>query len=165
MNKVFLIASIFYFSNGYAQTTSPCSAPESSQFDFWVGDWNLTYNDSLHSTNKIDHEFDGCVIHEHFFDPNQKYKGESWSVFNPNTKMWQQTWVDNQGAYIALNGKFENSEMLLFTEPHALKAGGTGINKMRYYNITDKSFDWNWEQSTDNGKTWTIGWKIHYVRK
>ena len=32
----------------------PCSAPEASQFDFWVGDWELTWSDTLHGTNHVE---------------------------------------------------------------------------------------------------------------
>ena len=33
---------------------------------------------------------------------------------------------------------------------------------MVWYNITEKEFDWNWERSIDDGKTWTTNWKINY---
>ena len=52
--------------------SSPCSSLECNQFDFWLGDWNLTYNDTVHAFNKITKEMDGCVIYEHFDDPSQK---------------------------------------------------------------------------------------------
>ena len=44
------------------------------------------------------------------------------------------------------------------------KKGSDIILRMVYYNITNGSFDWDWEKSTDNGKNWNIMWKIHYTR-
>src|SRR5690349_14938400 len=85
-----------------ASTQKPCSAPESSQFDFWVGDWIATWSDTLQGSNHIEKLFGNCTIHENFADPNSNFLGQSWSVYNGNSKKWQQTWVDNQGGYIAL---------------------------------------------------------------
>jgi hypothetical protein len=143
----------------------PCSSPEASQFDFWVGAWELTWNDTSKGTNTITKIMDGCTLHENFFDPVLNYKGESWSVYNPTKGMWQQTWVDNGGAYIALTGKFENGEMTLSTQPQKLPDGKEQTARMVFYNITPKSFDWRWESSTDNGATWKTNWLIHYKRK
>lgn len=32
------------YTAAFAQTNNqkPCSAPQASEFDFWLGDWNLT---------------------------------------------------------------------------------------------------------------------------
>jgi hypothetical protein len=146
-------------------TASPCTSPECRQFDFWVGDWDLVYSDTMHAQNHITKDMNGCVTHEHFDDPANKYKGESWSVYNPQTKLWQQTWVDNLGAYIALTGKFENNAMTLLTQPKPYKDGKTIQNRMVYKNITSVSFDWVWEATTDEGKSWQPNWVIHYTRK
>ncbi len=149
-----------------AQTKSkPCSAPECSQFDFWLGTWDLTYNDTMHAENHITKEMDGCVVHEHFYEAAKSYKGESWSMYNMQTKLWQQTWVDNQGGYITLTGEFKEGKMVLLTEPAAQADGTNKQYRMIYYNITANSFDWNWEATIDDGKTWASNWRIHYERK
>ena len=154
-------------ANVLAQTNAPkpCTAPECSQFDFWIGDWSLTYNDTMHAVNRISKEMDGCLIHEHFYDAAKSYAGESWSVYNPLTKLWQQTWVDNQGGYIVLTGVFKDGRMTLFTEPAPMTGGGKQQFRMVYYNITADTFDWIWESTIDEGKTWKINWRIHYKRK
>src|ERR1044071_982161 len=104
MKSACFIVSLAICLNSFGQTSNqpPCSLPQASQFDFWVGDWNLTWSDSLHGTNHVDKIFGNCTVHENFTDPNTNFLGQSWSVFNANYKMWQQTWVDNQGGYIAL---------------------------------------------------------------
>jgi hypothetical protein len=168
--KRFILAMILLVTVSFtwAQTQpaqKPCSSPEASQLDFWVGSWELTWNDTSKGSNTITKIMDGCTLHENFLDPVLNYRGESWSVYNPAAKMWQQTWVDNSGAYIALTGKFENNEMTLSTQPRKLPDGKEIISKMVFYNITAKSFDWRWEASTDSGTTWKPNWLIHYKRK
>jgi hypothetical protein len=167
MRKFFFVLFVIIVStiNSQAQNANPCSSPQCNQFDFWVGSWNLTYNDTSHATNTITKDFDSCVIHEHFYDEATKLHGESWSVYNPLKKQWQQTWVDTQGSYITLTGSFENNKMTLLTQP-LTKPNGTSMQyRMLYYNITKDSFDWDWSSSTDGGATWKSSWLIHYSRK
>ncbi len=157
------------FCSAQSNSQKPCSFPEASQFDFWVGDWNLTRSDSLHGTNRIEKLYGNCIVHENFTDPLLNYLGQSWSVYNPNYKEWQQTWIDNQGGYIALTGGKVNDSMILKTAertvPLKVSPSGKMINRMVFYNIASNSFDWSWEASSDGGVTWKANWKIHYARK
>lgn len=168
--RVFILAMLVFLSIGsQAQNAAtpppPCSAPEVHQFDFWLGTWDAVYSDTVHASNTITKEQDGCVVHEHFSDPSKKYTGESWSVYNIRTKQWQQTWVDNIGGYIQLTGTFKNGKMTLTTPSRPYKDGKTITSRMVYQNITPQSFDWIWEATTDGGKTWVPNWVIHYKRK
>ncbi len=169
MKTNILLLLIFFISiKSIAQNSTqgkPCSFPEASQFDFWTGDWNLTWNDTSHGTNHILKIMDGCTINENFNDPSSKYIGQSWSVYNPSLKKWQQTWVDNTGSYITLDGTFENGIMTLTTQSQKMSDGSQIIYHMVYYNITPQKFDWKWESSTDAGNTWKVNWLIHYSRK
>ena len=155
----------FFFAAGAQNNPKPCSAPEFSQFDFWLGKWEAYSADTLTATNTIVKIMDGCTLQENFESPKSNYSGKSWSVYNPQTKLWQQTWVDNQGGYIALTGSFENEKMTLSAAPRKIKNGKEVIERMVFYNISADTFDWNWEASTNNGATWKNNWHIHYVRK
>lgn len=149
----------------HAQNIKPCSSPESSQFDFWTGTWNLYSADTITGTNTIYKIMDGCTTQENFSDNSGSYIGKSWSVFNTQTKLWQQTWVDNQGSFIYLTGKFENGKMTLTTQPQKMADGKEQSFRMIYYNISADTFDWSWESTIDDGVTWKSNWQIHYVRK
>lgn len=154
------------FSEAQTQVTQkPCSFADASQFDFWTGTWDLTWNDTSRGTNTITRIMDGCALHESFFDPSAAYKGESWTVYNPALKLWQQTWIDNQGGYIVLTGGFEKGQMILSTRPKPLPDGKETVSRMVFYDITAQSFNWKWESTRDNGHTWKTNWLIHYKRK
>ena len=141
----------------------PCSAEQFSQFDFWIGDWMLTWSDTLHGTNSITKEFNDCVIYEHFDgNPGAKFKGMSVSTFNMNTKMWHQTWVDDQGGYLDFKGGMVADSMILTRSFE--KQGSTIFQRMVWFDITGESFSWNWERSVDN-KNWKVAWAIEYKRK
>jgi hypothetical protein len=153
----------------FSQNKKPCAAPQASQFDFWVGEWNLTWNDTLHGSNRIEKLYGNCTLHENFSDPKLNYLGQSWSVYNTNRNQWQQTWIDNMGGYIALTGGMAGDSMVLVTAeqkvPVNVSPTGRLTSRMVYYNIKQDSFDWSWEASTDGGLLWKPNWRIHYERK
>lgn len=142
---------------------------ETSQFDFWVGSWKCSgesYDASgkathTDATNTIVKSFDGHVVQEDFHQGG--YHGMSMSVYDPNAKLWRQTWVDNGGAYIALTGSFEKGKMTLQTLPRPNKPDSA--SRMVFSNIQKNSFDWNWESTTDGGKSWKLQWRLHYERQ
>jgi hypothetical protein len=148
----------------------PCTAPEAKQFDFWVGDWDATWpgqnnGPAGHATNHVVRLMDGCVTQENFDGRGSNgLVGMSLSSYFARGGKWKQTWVDNQGAYMDFVGEFKDGQMLLAREvvnPKGQKVG----QRMVWKNITADSFDWSYEQSADEGKTWQVVWPIHYTRK
>jgi len=164
-----LLLTTACITNAQNNSIPNCDAPEANQFDFWTGDWNLTWNDTLHGANHVEKVFGTCVTQENFTDPNTHYFGKSWSSYDANYKVWHQTWVDSQGGYIALTGGMQGDSMVLVTEeknvPVKISPTGKITSRMIYYHITPQSFDWSWQASTDGGKTWAPNWDIHYERK
>ena len=162
--KCFILPAFLLFSWSVGAQTAPCTDPAYAQFDFWVGEWTLTWNDTLHGTNRVEKILGNCTVQENFSDPKTGFRGQSWSVYNRITGQWKQTWVDNSGAYIVLSGGMQGDSMVL-TTPEFENASGKQVSRMVFYNIGRNALDWNWELSKDAGKTWTLLWKIHYERK
>jgi hypothetical protein len=146
------------------QHLATAADPGPGQFDFWVGEWDLSWNDTAKGTNVIRKEMNGYVIQENFNDPAGGFLGKSWSVYDTAAHLWRQTWVDNQGGYITLTGIFDAGKMILTTQP-VEKNGKKILSRMVFFNIAADSFDWWWEHSTDAGTNWKTAWKIHYLRK
>jgi len=151
-------------------STSPCTAPQQKQFDFWVGDWDLTWpgekaGETGHGTNHISRVMDGCVVEERFSgEASMPLRGQSVSMYDTGAGRWKQTWVDNEGGYLDFVGAFKDGQMIF--EREALRKDGTRIlQRMVWKNITSNELDWSWEASTDGGKTWQVKWPIHYKRK
>jgi len=155
----------------------PCTGPEYRQLDFWIGDWDLTHRQRVardkdqwqdgKATNSIRPILDGCVIEEHFSDAGQGFVGQSVSMYNPALKKWQQTWVDNSNEYLDFTGNFTGSGAdgkMILSRPAKVQ-GKDGFQRMVFRDIKPDSFDWDWENSIDGGKTWVTMWKIHYNRR
>ena len=64
--SAFLLHPAVAFADEDEPVPPPCSTPEFSQFDFWVGEWDLTWGEDGRGTNVITREYDGCVVRERF---------------------------------------------------------------------------------------------------
>jgi hypothetical protein len=168
-----LILTVACSSLAAQPSPKPCDRPEQKQFDFWVGDWELTSPGAksggvVHHRNTVQRILGGCIVQENFVGsdaPDQlpQLIGISVSVFEPNSGKWKQTWVDNQGGYLDFTGEFKDGQMILSRE--ATRPDGSKVmQRMVWKNITANEFDWSWERSKDGGKTWEVLWPIHYKR-
>jgi hypothetical protein len=137
-----------------------CSAPEHRQFDFWVGDWTVMGADGkLAGTNTVERLLDGCVIAEHWTGAGGTH-GTSLNAYDSTTKRWHQTWVDDRGTVLLLDGRFAHDTMTLTN-------GTTTINRIRW---TREHGDADrvrqiWDLSPDGGKTWQLLFNGLYVRR
>ena len=141
-----------------------------SHFDFWLGTWDLTWEDAdgttAHGSNHIERILDGKVIRESFQAHSGSYEGftgRSYSVYRARTGTWRQTWVDNQGGYLDFVGELEG-ETRIFKREGRTPEGKPMLQRMRFYDITENSLTWDWEISKDDGETWQLRWRIFYER-
>jgi hypothetical protein len=137
------------------------SANPENQFDFWLGEWDCTWGEDGRGTNHVLKIMDKRIIQENFSAPD--LKGMSVSVYDPERRLWCQTWVDNNGSYLDFTGRFEEGRMTLSRD--AIVRGEACKQRMVWYNIETDQFHWNWERSDDGGETWRLLWRIEYRRK
>jgi hypothetical protein len=103
-----------------------CRSPEPRQFDFWLGEWNLSWSAEQlggeegtlqTATNIVTKLYGPCVIEGNFASSDGSLQGRSLSVFDTSDALWYQTWVDSSGSFIALSGEFDGKRMVLTTQP------------------------------------------------
>lgn len=89
----------------------PCKS-KPHDFDFWVGEW-LVQDPAGHKlgTSRVEQILDGCVILESWRSGFGK-EGKSFNVYEPETKRWRQTWVDDQGRQTDYAGAFEGKSLV-----------------------------------------------------
>ncbi|RMI19693.1 MAG: DUF1579 domain-containing protein [Calditrichaeota bacterium] len=176
--KILALMAFFLLGSGWAigqgdSRPRPCDLPEGRQFDFWLGEWELSWPAEQfggpagtrgHGTNVVTRILDGCIIQESFAFPEGNFYGHSFSAYDAAARVWRQTWVDNRGGYLTFTGTFKDGVMELRTEPYR-RNGTTYISRMVFRNITPDALDWDWQRSADGGQTWEDIWNIHYRRK
>lgn len=145
------------------------AATPAELFDFWVGDWQVTWknaNGSLgRARNRVGKILDGKVIEENFEgDPasTPRLLGRSLSVLDTGG-VWRQAWADNQGGFFALTGSAEGESRYFSTDFRQVGEQLQG-KRMRFYDIQADRFTWDWEASNDGGKTWSLLWRLQYRR-
>ncbi len=168
--RVFIMIITLSLSISIAQTgtNQNNAAVENSDFDFWLGNWNLEWTakegEKGYGQNFITKILDGAVVQENFkTSDDSPFKGISLSVFNKKKKEWQQTWVDNKGGYLDFKGGRQDDKMILQRE--FVNGGQVKIlQRMVFFDIEENSLMWNWEKSADEGETWETLWQIQYTR-
>lgn len=91
-----------------AETPPPCSDEAFHQFDFWLGDWDVSTPDGTFAgNNSITREESGCLLVERWTSVNGG-TGQSYNYYNPATEKWRQVWVST-GAMIDYEGGLTES--------------------------------------------------------
>jgi hypothetical protein len=171
MKTFFSLFLCLLFTISTSQAQDIDDLKPSQYFDFWVSEWSLTFKEKngtfARAKNSITKIMSGKVIEENFevlSGQIKGYTGKSWTVYNPETQKWKQTWVDNQGAYLTFDGKIEGDKRIFFRETTDSDNKNI-IQRMVFYDITDSSFIWDWQQSSDDGNNWQLLWRINYERR
>jgi hypothetical protein len=151
------VTALGTFAVARAPAETPCTEPEHRQFDFWVGEWNVTVPGGSSVPSDITLEPGGCAVFENF----AQGAGRSINVYNPGDGQWHQTFVFSNGQRLVLIGGLEGDAMVL---------------SRRFPGAPTGSFDrWTWTQlsegrvrqlqevSTDGGVTVTTGFDGTYV--
>lgn len=144
------------YSVRWTGPTGPCALPEDRQFDFWLGEWNLTEitprGDVFHGTNNITRDETGCVLDEDYRSGGQ---GRSVSLYSRIDGRWHQTYIDSMGNRLILIGSFEGGRMLL----------NAGATRSFWQPVDRNTVRFVQEQSRDGGQTWTPFFDSRYTRR
>jgi hypothetical protein len=165
-----LVGSHETFAQATPTMTHPAQAAD--LFDFWVGDWNVSWTSADGSKgsgrNRIGKVLDGTVIEENFeAAPDGKspaFKGRSLSVLHKASGVWRQAWTDNQGGYFSFHAQVEGDKRIFITDT-TMKDGKPWMQRMVFHDIKPDSLTWDWEGTSDSGQSWKLLWRIHYQRR
>ncbi len=145
---------------------APCATPEHRAFDFWAGTWEVRRPDGqVVGHNRIERTLGGCVLHERYTTP-RGYEGESLNIFDARRGVWHQTWTDNGGLLLRLEGGLEGEAMVMRGE--ILGRDGEPVLQRITWSRVDGDPDrvrQHWEQSSDGGETWTTAFDGLYLRE
>jgi hypothetical protein len=142
----------------------PCEQqPQFREFDFWIGEWDVTSDAKKIAESSIRKTIGSCVIFENYSDPSG-FNGKSFNFYDSTLKKWRQTWVDNQGNVSEFSGEYKDGAMRFEGESHRrdgqrilrkMVVSKLGANRVRQYS----------ENSVDGGKTWKTSYDFIYLRK
>ncbi|MFP3947172.1 MAG: hypothetical protein ACLFWG_00450 [Longimicrobiales bacterium] len=147
------------------QRPPACTAEEHRQFDFWIGTWDVFDPDGRRlGTNEIRLELNGCALHEAWESVRGPHRGHSYNIYDRSTDRWHQTWVDNSGLLLQLDGGLVGGRMVL--EGTTVGAdGGETLNRITWSPSDDGTVRQLWETSQDGGETWSTAFDGRYVKR
>lgn len=162
MKKIQSLAVVLALAAG-AAAAAPCDAPEYRQFDFWLGQWEVrTPDGKLAGRNHIEPGHGGCVLHERY-RTERGYAGESLNIYDATRRVWHQTWVDNGGLLLLIEGGWRDGRMLL--EGQTTGADGRITrHRISWTPAPDGSVRQLWE-STDAQGAWSVAFDGRYTRR
>jgi len=133
--------------------TARASAPESHQFDFWLGEWDVfDTQGKAGGHSRIDSIAEGRGLLENWTDAGGT-TGKSLNVYNDAKRCWQQFWVGDGTPVLELSGGLVGESMVL-SGSRAGKSGAPTVDRITWTPLADGAVRQHWELSSDGGKTW-----------
>ena len=134
----------------------PCEViAEASQFDFWLGRWEVRGADgTLLGYNTVTRDDGGCVIRENW-EGNPGQTGSSMTFYLPSRSQWRHVWIGSGGTHIDMTGKLVDGEMrlegtieylneeqvLAFRATWTVGASGLVRQRMEQFNLVGNGWD------------------------
>ena len=143
-------------------TPAPCSAPEATQFDFYVGTWNMSWTEfgptRFTGTDVVVKK--GCELYETLtaaeFLGTPNYRATSVTAWDAARGRWVQDYRDNGGRKTYV-GTYRDGQMVLESNPPIKQ-------RLTWREIAATGFVWTFETSPDGGLTWNQQAAIDYRR-
>ncbi len=141
-----------------------CASPAHHQFDFWLGEWDVsTPQGTPAGTNRVERILDGCALQEHW-EASDGSKGTSLSSYDAVGHKWRQTFVDDTGQVLVLEGDFKDGRMVLEGEK-AMGRQKVALQRISWQVVPGEKVRQRWDISQDDGKTWSVLFEGLYAKK
>jgi len=144
----------------------PCEHDTKFQeFDFWIGEWDVQVaNGTPAGQNVITSEQRGCVLIENWASATGG-TGTSINYLDESKGEWVQIWNDGGGNQINIRGGLTDDGMLLVGTIHYVANDATYPFRGLWTPLPDGRVRQFFEQSNDDGETWSVWFEGFYSRQ
>jgi hypothetical protein len=132
-------------------------------FDFWIGEWSVFGPKGKQlGTSSITPLHGTGALAEHWRGAGG-FEGHSLNGYDPVRACWHQTWLDNTGSVLLLDGGLVDGSMVL---EGLAPTGDIGVSQPQRITWTpeDDGVRQHWETRADDGDPWTTLFDGHYRR-
>lgn len=161
------LAVVLVSSAGVARAQQPaaCTGSAYRQFDFWIGSWEVTNpQGAVVGTNTIRRILGGCVLHESWQGASGS-TGQSFNIYDLKTGAWHQSWVDNSGQLLLLDGGLDERGRMRLRGETVSQDGGTVHHEITWERIEGGQVRQVWRTSTDGGASWGVVFDGRYAKQ
>ncbi|HEX9793922.1 MAG TPA: tetratricopeptide repeat protein [Planctomycetota bacterium] len=129
------------------------------EFDFWAGDWVvLDKSGKQIGKNRIEVVHGGAALHENWTSAAGN-TGSSLTFYDAAQNRWHQTWIDQSGQALFVDGGLVDGSMVLGNQI------GERRNRITWTPMPDGRVRQIWQASADGGKSWADAFDGFYVRR
>jgi hypothetical protein len=150
------------------QRPAGCTSEESRQFDFWLGEWDVSpsgaSSGAIIAESSITLIDQGCVIMEHW-RPFAAAHGHSLNMYDPATQSWHQSWMAASPLRTEYRGAFSNGVMSFEALTPLPGVPEDARSRMNFQRIDENTVR-QWGEQLNAGETeWTVTWDLTYRRR
>lgn len=164
--------------HSHPEESSDCPAPEPREFDFWIGEWDVTNRqrnpaapddttlyETGPATSRVYPILGGCAIVEHWEGDlvYGRVLGFSVRAWDPGRRVWTLLleWPSPSAArFSTLDGRFEDG-----VGSFARERSDGSLVRYRFLDIEPRSFRWEGAASDDGGRSWSRFWVMDFRRR
>jgi hypothetical protein len=155
-----LAAAVLGGANAMADQSPPppragCDAPEYRQFDFWIGFWAVSAGGQAAGRNRIETDLGGCALLESWTSVDGG-RGRSLNYYDRARGRWHQSWIDDRGGVLELDGGWSNGSMVLEGERPAEQGGGRVRHRIAWTPNADGTVRQHWQVMKRRGSWETV---------
>ena len=143
----------------------PCLINEDARhFDFWIGEWDVFAAGTKAGVNIISRAKGGCAIHESYTTQGN-YAGQSINFYSPVDQKWHQHWVGSAGDVFNYVETKRDNGLLQFQSEYLNGQGDIALSRLTFTLNEDGTVRQFFENSNDNGTTWTPAFDGLYKKR
>lgn len=135
------------------ERTPACDSVEYRQFDFWIGRWSVTEAELPAGQNSIEPDLKGCALFESWQSVDGS-RGRSVNFYDRNRHQWHQTWIDERGAALELDGGLVGKSMVLEGKRPDAKTDASVRHRITWTPQQDGSVRQHWQMMKAERSTW-----------
>jgi len=164
-----------------AAPTGLCPDVRSREFDFWVGDWDVTnrhrrpesddpvWYETGPAVDRVSPVVDGCAVFDHWTGTlsYDRVVGFGMAAFDPARGLWDLAllWPSrNRPTFSNFTGEFRHGRGEFFAEGVDTH-GRPQTTRITYSDVRPDAFRWDLALSGDSGITWRTSWIQEYTRR
>jgi hypothetical protein len=130
-----------------------CDSEEYRQFDFWIGRWSVTEHEQPAGQNSIEPDLKRCALFESWSSVDGS-RGRSINFYDRDRRRWHQTWIDDRGGALELDGGLVDGSMVLEGERPDPKARTPVRHRITWTPQPDGSVRQHWQIMKAKQSTW-----------
>jgi hypothetical protein len=143
------------------QRPPACVQPEQRQFDFWVGEWDVSPTGSpvIVAESSITLADEDCVVIENW-RPFRNGSAHSISMYDAQTRHWRQFYAGAAVPLATYTGNLDSEGVLRFDVDNSAPR-----TRMNYQRIDANTIRQWGEQFNETTREWSTQWDLTYRRR